>query len=371
MEEPRPKLERTIAVAVLVVLLCGCLLVMRPFISALLWAAILSFSLWPLHGRVVKMVGGRRTLASLILAFGLGLVVLVPSLVVGLTLADNVQELSVVVKRWMSEGAPSAPAWLAKVPLVGPKAVEQWNELAADSSTLIEKAKTLIEPVSLWLLKSGVALGRGLLELALSFLITFFLLRDGVRVSGHLSHGVGRIAGARGQQLLIVAGKTVRGVVYGILGTAFFQAVLAAIGYVIAGVPGVPLLAMLTFVLCIVPAVGAPMVWIPAVLWLFHQGATGHAIFLIVWGIGVSSVDNFVKPWLISHGSDMPFLLVFFGALGGLAAFGFIGLFIGPTLLAVTYKLVQEWISTKPGEGSQSYDEKRTDKETAQFAAGA
>src|SRR5215471_8530460 len=296
MEEPRPKSERTIAVACLVVLLAGCLLVMRPFISALLWAAILSFSLWPLHGRIVKMVGGRRTLASLVLAFGLAAIILVPALVVGLSLADNVQELTGVVKRWMAE-PPSAPSWLGKVPLVGTKAVEQWNELAADSSALMEKAKTLVEPVSLWLLKSGVALGRGLLELALSFLISFFLLRDGVRVSGHLSHGAGRIAGARGQQLLIVAGKTVRGVVYGILGTAFVQAVLAAIGYVIAGVPSVPLLAMLTFILCIVPAVGAPLVWIPADLWLFHQGATGRAVFLIIWGIAVSSVDNFVKPW--------------------------------------------------------------------------
>ncbi len=371
MEEPRPKFERTVAVAFLLVLLGGCLLVMRPFISALLWAVILSFSLWPLHGRVVRMVGGRRTLASLVLAFGLAAIILVPAFVVGLSLADNVQELTVVVKRWMAE-PPSPPSWLGKVPLVGAKAVEQWKELAADSSTLMEKAKTLVEPVSLWLLRSGVALGRGLLELALSFLISFFLLRDGLRVSEHLSHGAGRIAGVRGQQLLVVAGKTVRGVVYGILGTAFFQAVLAAIGFVIAGVPGVPLLALLTFILCIVPAVGAPLVWIPAVLWLFHEGATGRAVFLIIWGIGVSSVDNFVKPWLISHGSDMPFLLVFFGALGGLAAFGFIGLFIGPTLLAVSYKLLQEWISTKLGDGSQQdYGNQRKSNEDANLAATA
>jgi predicted PurR-regulated permease PerM len=317
------------------------------------------------------MVGGRRTLASLILAFGLGTIVLVPSLVVGLTLADNVQDLSGVVKRWMAE-PPSPPGWLGKVPLVGPRAVEQWTNLAADSSTLVEKAKALVEPISLWLLRSGVALGRGLIELALSILITFFLLRDGLRVSERITHGAGRIAGARGQQLLVVAGKTVRGVVYGILGTAFFQGVLAAIGFLIAGVPGVPLLALLTFVLCIVPAVGAPLVWIPAVLWLFHEGANGRAVFLIIWGIGVSSVDNFVKPWLISHGSDMPFLLVFFGALGGLAAFGFIGLFIGPTLLAVSYKLLQEWMSTKPTDGAEkNYGKPNKGNETAELTASA
>jgi predicted PurR-regulated permease PerM len=135
-------------------------------------------------------------------------------------------------------------------------------------------------------------------------------------------------------------------VVYGILGTALVQAVVAGIGFLIAGVPGAGLLAMLTFFLSAVP-VGPPLVWLPAALWLFHQGSTGWGIFMLIWGMGVSSLDNFVKPWLISQGSDMPFLLIFFGVIGGALAFGFIGVFIGPTLLAVGYRLVQEWFSTR------------------------
>jgi len=210
----------------------------------------------------------------------------------------------------------------------------------------VKKAKPLIESVSLWLLKSGFTLGRGVIELALSILIAFFLLRNGVSVSERLIFGIRRIAGSRGEQLLQVAGKTVRGVVYGVLGTALVQTIFAGIGYLIAGLPGVGVLTLLTFGFCIVPAVGAPLVWIPAVIWLFTQGATGRAIFLLVWGIGVSSVDNFLRPWLISYGSNLPFLLMFFGALGGLIAFGFIGLFIGPTLLAVSYKLVEEWLGS-------------------------
>jgi len=344
-QESRPKLERTLGVSVLVLLLLGCLLVMKPFISALLWSTVLSFSLWPVYRRLVKVLRGRRTLASGLMACALGLVVLLPFLVVGITLADNVKDLKGAAQRWIAAGPPAPPSWLAKVPVVGEKAVEEWQTLAADSSALMEKAKGLIEPISLWLLQSGFVVGRGLIELALSILITFFLLRDGLWVGERLSIGVERIAGKRGTHLLEVAGKTVRGVVYGILGTALIQAAIAGVGFAIARVPGVPLLALLTFVLCIVPAVGAPMVWIPAALWLFHEGATGRAIFLIIWGVGVSSLDNFVKPWLISQGSNMPFLLVFFGALGGLATFGFIGLFIGPTLLAVGYKLVQEWLS--------------------------
>ena len=144
-----------------------------------------------------------------------------------------------------------------------------------------------------------------------------------------------------------MAGNTVRGVVYGILGTALVQAVLAGIGFLIAGVPGASVLALLTFFLSVLP-VGPPLVWLPATLWLFHQGSTGWGVFMLIWGVGVSSVDNFVKPWLISQGSEMPFLLIFFGVLGGALAFGFIGVFIGPTLLAVGYRLVEEWASSQP-----------------------
>jgi predicted PurR-regulated permease PerM len=161
-------------------------------------------------------------------------------------------------------------------------------------------------------------------------------------VAGRLTSMVGRILGERGQYLLDVAGKTVRGVVYGILGTALVQAVMAGVGFLIAGVPGAALLALLTFFLSVVP-VGPPLVWGPAVLWLFQQGSTGWAIFMLVWGFGVSTVDNLVKPWLISQGSNLPFLLILFGVLGGVLAFGFIGVFIGPTLLAVGYRVVTEW----------------------------
>jgi predicted PurR-regulated permease PerM len=154
--------------------------------------------------------------------------------------------------------------------------------------------------------------------------------------------------------MLILAGKTVRGVVYGILGTAFVQAVLAGIGFLIAGVPNPGFLALLTFFLSVVP-VGPPLIWLPASLWLFHQGSTGWGIFMICWGVLVSSVDNLVKPWLISQGNAMPFLLILFGVLGGALTFGFIGVFIGPTLLAVGYRLVVEWAATHravPADGA-------------------
>ncbi len=338
----RPKLEQHLGWIVLALVLSGCLLVLLPFISALVWAVVLSYSIWPLYHRLVRPLGGRRTLAALLLALAMICTILLPLAVLGSTLTDNVKELSTATRNWLDAGPPAPPAWLVDVPGVGQRAVDVWQSVAADSGKLIEPAKRLLESVSGWLLKGGLALGRGVLELSLSILIAFFLLRDGVKVGESLNAAIERIAGERGMRLLLVAGSTVRGVVYGILGTALVQAVMAGLGFLLAGIPGAGMLAFATFFLSVVP-LGPPLIWLPASLWLFHQGSTGWGVFMLIWGVGVSSVDNFVKPWLISQGSALPFLLIFFGVLGGALAFGFIGMFIGPTLLAVGYRLVAEW----------------------------
>src|SRR5436190_20598444 len=336
------RLERNLGWIALLLLLIGCLFVLRPFASALLWAVVLCVSSWPLYQRLLKLLRGRRTWAALFMAIGMILVMLLPFLIVGLTLADNVDELTASARTWLDGGPPAPPAWLAKLPAVGQQAAERWQSLATDSAKLLEAMKRFIEPVGAWLLIGGMAIGSGLFQLALSIFIAFFLFRDGLALGGRLTASVQRIGGERGLHLLEIAGNTVRGVVYGILGTGLVQALMAGIGFFIAGVPGAALLALLTFFLSVVP-VGPPLVWIPAALWLFHQGSTSWGIFMIVWGLLVSSVDNVVKPWLISQGSDLPFILIFFGVLGGALVFGFIGVFIGPTLLAVGYRLVMEW----------------------------
>lgn len=349
MNERRSKLEQNLGWISLALLLGGCLLVLLPFVTALLWGTVLSVSSWPLYRRLVKLLGGRRTFAAFLMALAMICVILLPFVIIGATLGDNVTELTAATQRWMDAGPPAPPKWLAKVPGVGQRAADYWVSLAADSSKLVAVGKRFLQPVSGWLLTGGLALGRGLIELALSILIAFFLFRDGGKAAERLVAAVVRIAGERGQHLLEVAGNTVRGVVYGILGTALVQAVMAGIGFAIAGVPGAGVLALLTFFLSVVP-VGPPLVWLPAALWLFNQGATGWGIFMLVWGMGVSSVDNVVKPWIISQGSAMPFLLIFFGVIGGALAFGFVGVFLGPTLLAVGYRLVAEWSASSRTE---------------------
>jgi predicted PurR-regulated permease PerM len=338
-----PKIERNLGWAVVLLLLAGCLLVLRPFVSAMLWAVVLCISSWPVYHRLLGWLGNRRTVAALIMTLAMVLIVLMPFFIVAMTLADNIKDLTGAAHSWIEDGPPAPPAWLAKIPIVGQKAMDYWQSLAADTAKLWTEAQRLIEPVSSWLLKGGLALGGGLIQLAISIFIAFFLFRDGVSVGRRLTHVVERIGGERGNHLLTVAGKTVRGVVYGILGTALVQAVAAGIGFFIAGVPGVALLALLTFFFSIVPVVGTALTWLPAAVWLFHQGSTGWAIFMLIWGFGVANIDNVVKPWLISQGSDMPFILIFFGVLGGALTFGFIGVFLGPTFLAVGFRLLEEW----------------------------
>ena len=337
------RLERVLGLSALGLLLLGCLVVLKPFITSLLWAIILSFSTWPLYSRLVGRLGGRRFLAPLLMTLLIALVLLLPFLLAGFALADDVRALATATRSWIQEGPPGPPEWLGSLPLVGETVADYWSELVADSARLRNELVRFVEPVSAWLLQAGVSLGRGLIELSLSVLIVFFLYRDGIGAGDWLKSAAGRLAGTRGQPLLDAARRTARGVVYGILGTALVQAMVAGIGFLIAGLPGPLLLALLTFFFSAVIPFGPPLVWIPAAIWLFHQGEPGWGLFMLIWGVGVSSVDNFVRPLLICQGTDLPFILVFLGVLGGMLAFGFIGVFIGPTLLSVGYQLLKEW----------------------------
>jgi predicted PurR-regulated permease PerM len=287
-------------------------------------------------------VGGRRTVAAAVMTLGITAVLLVPILIVGFSFADSAQDLGGALRHWQEAGPPQPPSWLASVPLVGRYVAESWAALAGDSQRLVEQAKELIQPASSWLLTGGLAILRGATELTISILIAFFLYRDRVAFGDRFRAAATRIAGPSADPLIGLAIGTLHSVVYGILGTALVQGVAAAIGFLIAGVPGAIALGLLTFFLSIVP-MGPPMVWVPATVWLFYQSTPGWALFMLLWGFGVSSVDNVLKPWLIAQGSTLPFILIFFGVVGGVLAFGFIGVFLGPTLLAVGYRLVLDW----------------------------
>ncbi len=336
------RFELVISGAALVLLLVGCAVVLRPFVTSLLWAVVLWLATAPLHQQVLSWVGDRRTAAAALMTLGMASVLLLPIAAVGFGLADSARDLTIASRRWLEGGPPLPPAWLDSVPLIGSHVAERWTALASDSQRMVEQGERWIEPATAWLLTGGLAIGRGVTELAMSILIAFFLYRDRVAFGDRFRAAAARIAGPSAEPLIDLAINTLHSVVYGILGTAVVQGVAAGIGLLIAGVPGAILLGLLTFFLSIVP-MGPPLVWVPATVWLYQSGDTGWALFMLIWGFGVSSIDNFLKPWLISQGGTLPFILIFFGVIGGVLAFGFIGVFLGPTLLAVGYRLVLDW----------------------------
>jgi len=341
------RLDKILGIGVLAALVIGCLLVLLPFVTALLMAAILTYSTWPVNVRLREALGGRKTLAAGLMMVGACILLVAPFVFVATSLADSIAELVEASRRAFEHGPPQPPAWLIDLPLVGNTLASYWNTLTHDSTRLLDDLKGLIAPAQSVLVTGGGLLFAGLLQLALSVLVAFFLYRDGEAAAARIKRMAGRIGGARGLHLLRVAGNTVLAVVYGILGTALAQGLVAGIGFVIAGVPGAALLGLITFFLSVVP-VGPPLVWVPAALWLFSDGSTGWAIFLAVWGVlGISMVDNVLKPIIISKGSNLPYMLGFLGVLGGVSTLGFIGIFIGPTLLAVGYRMFNEWVDSE------------------------
>ena len=338
------RIDRMLGIGTLAALVIGCLVVMAPFVTALLMAAILTYSTWPLYVRLRKTVGGRRNLAAGLMMLAACLILIAPFVFVAFSLADSASELVDAVRKAFENGPPSLPEWITSLPLVGESLKTYWRNWSHDGGRLLEDLKGLISPARAVLVAGGGILFAGLLQLGLAVLVAFFLYRDGEAAAGRIMRIASRIGGARGRHLLDIAGSTVVSVVYGILGTALAQGVVAGIGFLIAGVPGAALLGLATFFLSVVP-VGPPLIWIPAVIWLFVQGSTGWAIFMGLWGVlAISMVDNVLKPMIISHGSNLPFMLVLLGVLGGAAAFGFVGIFLGPTLLAVGYRMVDEWV---------------------------
>jgi predicted PurR-regulated permease PerM len=341
------RIDRWVGFALATILALGCFAILRPFLSALLWAVILSFSTWPIYRRIERAAGGRKGLAASLMVGLVSAVLIGPLVLLGVSLAEDVTALIEMVRQLLSQGPPNPPTWVAKLPVVGSGIHDRWQAMAGSGAKLTAELTQYLLPLRDWALGGAAGLGGGILSLSLSVFIAFFFYRDGAALSDRLKAVFGRLGGEQAPGLVRIAGDTIKSVIYGVIGTALVQGFLAGIGFLIAGVPGALLLGVLTCVFSLIP-VGPPLIWAPAAIWLFQNGETGWAVFLALWGfLVVSTVDNVIKPYFISRGTRLPFILVFLGVLGGVMAFGILGIFLGPTLLAIAYTLFQEWSSRK------------------------
>lgn len=334
-------------IALVALIIIGAFWVLAPFLAALMFAAILCLTTWPLFVWVETRVKGRTTLAAVLTTLILAAAVLLPMAYLAATIADGVTQLLAFFSAWFAAGDWSPPAWLATLPLVGEPADAYWRKLAAGQGELSRLGQQLFEPTRKLLLAAVRLIGQGLLELTLVVFIAFFFYRDGRALVAHLTRLAEKVGGELGARMMVLARSTIMGVMIGIVGTAAAQALLALIGFLIAGVPAPLLLAGAVFFLSMVP-VGPPLIWGGAAWWLYSHDATGMAIFMLIWGVAViSSVDNLIKPILISRTASLPILLIALGVFGGVLAFGFVGIFLGPVILALALTLIAGWSATK------------------------
>jgi predicted PurR-regulated permease PerM len=334
---------RPVAAFLLVV---GCFLVLQPFITAILFAVVIVVSTWPLYVRLREVLKRRSTLSALVMSLLFAALVITPVVLLAANLAKNAPELVETVKQWLASAPSGPPDWLKTLPVIGNQLDAYWHRITESREEMAAFLKQFLDPTQRLLLAVGKGLGQGLLQLSLAVFVAFFLFRDGDALREAVRDALERVAGPVGEEVLETIDNTIVGVVYGILGTALAQGLVATLGFFIAGVPGALLLGAVTFLFSLVP-VGPPLIWGAATLWLVNQGEIGWAIFMALWGFfGISGIDNIVKPLLISRGANLPFALVLLGVLGGVLAFGFIGVFLGPTFLAVGWGVGQWWLAS-------------------------
>ena len=339
-----PDITRTtLTVLIIGVLIVGSLWTLLPFIGALIWATAIVVATWPLLLSVQKRVGGRG-LATTIMVAIVAVVVIVPFWVAINALLDASTNLIAVVRSYLANGLGPAPAWLANVPFAGERLTAQWQELAAAGPDAFAETICLYARTAA---ATMVALTGGIGGLIVHFLLTVILVgvlyaQGETAVRGVVSFAR-RLGGDRGEEAVVLAGQSVRSVALGVVVTALVQSALAGLGLWLCGVPHPGLLTAAIFVLCIAQ-LGPFPVLIPAMIWMFSNQSIGWALAFLIWSIPVGIMDNFLRPILISRGVDLPLLLIIGGVIGGLIAFGVIGLFVGPVVLAVTYTTLQGWI---------------------------
>jgi len=352
MMETKEQLARLVGLFAAAALVVGCFLVLKPFISALLWAVILVFCTWPAYRFLMDRLRLGPVTAATVMVSAEFLLIGLPLVFATPVRREDVEGIRNWIERIFSEGLPDLSGLFLMIPMAGPFLNDWWQALAGDSSHLVSSLRPYAGQIAQAALSLLLGLLSGVAEMLIAILLAFFIYKDGPALAKNAYALLERLAGARAAHLWELTGNVTRGVVYGMLGTAVAQGFMTFFGLWISGVPQPVLLAVIAGVISILP-VGAPLVWIPASIWLMATGSVGWGLFLAVYGaVGISSVDNIIRPWFIARGADLPLLLTILGALGGVFAFGFLGLFLGPVLLALGYTLIKEWATGKVEEAS-------------------
>ncbi|MBW7901658.1 MAG: AI-2E family transporter YdiK [Rhodocyclaceae bacterium] len=355
MPAPRHDLTRTLlAVACIAGLVGASFWILKPFLGAAVWAAMLVVATWPLFLALERRLGDRRGPAVAIMALALLLLLVVPLWLAIGTLVDNADRVADWGRTLAERGLPPPPDFVRALPLIGERLAGFWRETAAAGPEgLIGRATPYAANVGAWLAAEAGGVGVMLVQFLLVVALAAVMYGSGEAAAAKLLRFGRRLAGERGENAVVLAAQAIRGVALGVGVTAIVQTLLGGVGLAVAGVPFAGFLSALMLMLCIAQ-IGPMLVLLPAAGWLFWSGDTGWAIALFVWSLIVGTLDNFLRPVLIKRGADLPLLLIFAGVIGGMLGFGLIGLFIGPVVLAVTWTLLEAWVADALGPADDS-----------------
>lgn len=348
----RNVIETVLVVLLLLGLMVATFEVLRAFFGVLTFALIFSVSFATPFKKLVKLFGNRKKLAAIIYAVLLIAMVTFPFILIVNAVSNHVKEASVFISSVKQHGLPPLPSWIANLPLVGSELNAFWNNLPVNPKETIAPHELQLKAALNHVITAGTGLLGATLQFVLGIIISAFFLAGGEKTLLPIKAALTHLLGARnGIELLDATALAVKGVTIGVMGTAFFAALISWVGFMIAGIPFALGLASLVFFVTIIQ-IGPLLVWVPVIIWYSSLGHTGYTIFLIIYAIGVLMIDAVVKPILIAKsGGRLPFLVLFLGVLGGLAAWGFTGMFKGAIVMAIAYTVFTKWLVKRKIQG--------------------
>jgi predicted PurR-regulated permease PerM len=352
------EIHRDITRTVLAVLFIGVLIgtslwILKPFLGAAIWAVTIVTATWPLMISIQSRLWGRRSLAVAVMTVVLLCVLVIPLWLAIGTIVSNADQIAGWVKSISAFEFPAPPAWLAGLPFFGSDLVAAWEKIAlAGLQDFMKKLAPYGGIAIRWFAAEVGGFGALVLQFLLTVVFAALLYARGEQATTWIKRFGRRLAGPRGEHSIQLAGQAVRGVALGVVVTAVAQSVLGGIGLAVSGIPFAAILTAVMFMLA-VAQIGPLLVLGPSVAWLYWSGSTVWGTFLLIWTLVVGTMDNFLRPMLIKKGADLPFLLIFAGVVGGLIAFGLIGIFVGPVVLAVAHTLLAAWVE-EDGDGDES-----------------
>ncbi len=328
--------------------------IVRPFVTAFLWATVIVISTWPLLLSLQARLWGKRGMATAGMTLALLLLLLIPLGFSVVTLLGHMDQIVQWVGSLDERAMPPPPVWVASTPLVGHKITATWAQLASQGPGGVS---ALVQPYAKSFIAWFAAQLGGAASMILQFLLTVIicgvLYANGEAAGRGVCKFAARLAGSDGESAVLLAAGTIRGVSIGIVVTAVIQVLIAGTGLVIVSMPGTLVLSVVILFLSLAQ-LGPALIMIPAVIFEFYTGSQYSGFILLPFAIVSITIDNVIRPILIKKGADLPLLLIFSGVIGGMISIGILGLFLGPVILAVTYNLLKQWVERRPASDEEA-----------------